>query len=409
MALPDDDAASTAAAPDSPLPAGWVKAKSGSMKRYYWHHAASGTSQWHPPTKEEGQDPLLAKKNAEEKAEEERRSGGPMAQKRDASPSSLSASVSIHQGGASAVSSNKRARTASGDSNNSSAAAAAAAPSSSRTVAGQEESSSSSFSLVEKSRVAIIVPFRDNHVEQKRSEHLSQFLPHMSTFLSNNTSIETFTIYIVQQSNDGRKFNRGKLLNIGFDLARKSDQRHDVFIFHDVDLLPHTSLSPYYSKFPNVPMHIARCWDRYSNNPKYFGGIVSFSASDMRRINGYPNTFWGWGGEDDEMQKRCERLNIKWQHPKQSDVSKDAIQDLENMDLTTKLEFLRGKKNWKCNNKWEALEEHDKTWRTNGLADLSYKVESKEENLQGVKNACLVSVDVQLNPDNHWTNSASKE
>ena len=28
---------------------------------------------------------------------------------------------------------------------------------------------------------------------------------------------------------------------------------------------------------------------QYSNNAKYFGGIVSFSASDMKRINGYPN------------------------------------------------------------------------------------------------------------------------
>lgn len=30
---------------------------------------------------------------------------------------------------------------------------------------------------------------------------------------------------------------------------------------------------------------------------KYFGGVVSFSEEDMKRINGYPNTFWGWGGE----------------------------------------------------------------------------------------------------------------
>jgi predicted glycosyltransferase involved in capsule biosynthesis len=43
---------------------------------------------------------------------------------------------------------------------------------------------------------------------------------------------------------------------------------------------------------------------------KYFGGVVSFSSSDYKRINGYPNTFWGWGGEDDEMQKRLERLGI---------------------------------------------------------------------------------------------------
>jgi N-terminal domain of galactosyltransferase len=27
-------------------------------------------------------------------------------------------------------------------------------------------------------------------------------------------------------------------------------------------------------------------WDRYSNNPKYFGGVVSFSSSDYKRING---------------------------------------------------------------------------------------------------------------------------
>jgi predicted glycosyltransferase involved in capsule biosynthesis len=83
-----------------------------------------------------------------------------------------------------------------------------------------------------------------------------------------------------------------------------------VFIFHDVDLLPQENLGVWYAKFPKAPIHIARVWDRYSNNPKYFGGVVSFSSSDYKRINGYPNTFWGWGGEDDEMQKRLERLGI---------------------------------------------------------------------------------------------------
>ena len=33
--------------------------------------------------------------------------------------------------------------------------------------------------LVKAERVAIIVPFRDAHVEQKRSAHLRKFLPHM--------------------------------------------------------------------------------------------------------------------------------------------------------------------------------------------------------------------------------------
>lgn len=57
--------------------------------------------------------------------------------------------------------------------------------------------------------------------------------------------------------------------------------------------------------------------------------------------------------------------------------------------------------------KWEALEEHDKTWTTNGLADLRYEVLSTvpldgAESVESSK-ATKVTVDVQLNP-NHWGN-----
>ncbi len=263
--------------------------------------------------------------------------------------------------------------------------------------------------------------------------------------------ISDYHIYIVEQSNDGRKFNRGKLLNIGFDIARKNKCRkgassnlssnnnqnhnnihdhsspmvdHDVFIFHDVDLLPTNEeiLSPYYTQFPTVPIHIARLWDRYSNNKKYFGGIVSFSSSDMKRINGYPNTFWGWGGEDDEMQKRCERMNIQWKYPELSarqrqDVISSkipVITDLENMNISEKLSFLKENRVWKCNVKWEALDEHESTWKRNGLADLDYKIlgmvsldddiVEKNGGIMKRSRATKVTVDVKLN-GNHWTNN----
>ena len=172
--------------------------------------------------------------------------------------------------------------------------------------------------------IAIIVPYRDLHASQNRARHLNQFIPHMKKFLNNlvNTNkISDYHIYIIEQSDDKRKFNRGKLLNIGFDFAIKRSEkhppRHNVFIFHDVDLLPQDDLSEYYAKYPSKPIHIARVWDRYNNNQKYFGGIVSFSEDDMKRINGYPNTFWGWGGEDDEMQKRLETTNITWDAPEE--------------------------------------------------------------------------------------------
>lgn len=256
--------------------------------------------------------------------------------------------------------------------------------------------------------VAIIVPYRDLHVSQQRAKHLSKFIPHMKNFLKKlvtNNLIQDYHIYIIEQSDDDRKFNRGKLLNIGFDYAVKRSAQHppphDVFIFHDVDLLPEADLGSWYARFPKKPTHIARVWNRYANNPKYFGGIVSFSAEDMKRINGYPNTFWGWGGEDDEMQNRLETLGITFDAPPSG-----TIRDLEEMDLHTKLQFLKQNKEWKCMVKWEALEEHKQTWMKNGLADLSYDVLNTvemDENDPGPSKVTKLTTDVKLN-DNHWAN-----
>ena len=105
---------------------------------------------------------------------------------------------------------------------------------------------------------------------------------------------------------DGRKFNRGKLLNIGFKIAKAEGV--EQFIFHDVDLIPSPELLHSYTTLQEQPVHIARVWNRYSGNTMYFGGIVSFSCEQFEKINGFPNTFWGWGGEDDEMYKRLKSV-----------------------------------------------------------------------------------------------------
>ena len=90
---------------------------------------------------------------------------------------------------------------------------------------------------------------------------MAQFVPAMDAFLS-RCQLRSFHIFIVEQSNDGRKFNRGKLLNIGFDLA-KTD--YDSFIFHDVDLIPRDDLAEWYRKpvDDRTTFHIARCWNRW--------------------------------------------------------------------------------------------------------------------------------------------------
>ena len=204
--------------------------------------------------------------------------------------------------------------------------------------------SSGDINLEKKSiiKTAIIVPFRDLHIEQNRRKHLEEFIPYMVQFLNNSpsnankTCTYTYEIYIIQQSNDNRKFNRGKLLNIGYDIAKKKGC--NLFIFHDVDLLPSNELLKYYYYTdPNLlkattiddtdavastvdsirsPLHIARVWNRYNSNKSYFGGIVLFTAKLYELINGFPNNFWGWGGEDDEMYRRVKLRKLSIDAPK---------------------------------------------------------------------------------------------
>ena len=38
-----------------------------------------------------------------------------------------------------------------------------------------------------------------------------------------------------------------------------------------------------------------------------FGGAVTFRPELFRKINGFPISFFGWGGEDDAMGSRCSR------------------------------------------------------------------------------------------------------
>lgn len=390
------------------LPPGWSKGYSKSQKRWYYSHVETKHTQWHFPTASEVADPAKAKKRAAEnvRLEKER-----MAKQKPTSSSSSSSAAPPSKKRSEPQAASSSLGLDVGQIVATTKAAAAAANKGEPSKKRPKTLISPNLSLADTTSVAVIVPYRDLHPAQNRAKHLFQFIPHMKKFLQRQVdlgSMSDYRIYIIEQSDDGRKFNRGKLLNIGFDLARKDKvAAPDVFIFHDVDLLPDNKLGPWYAKFPKTPVHIARVWERYSNNPKYFGGIVSFSSSDMKRINGYPNTFWGWGGEDDEMQKRCERLGIRWQHP-----PKDAglnITDLEDMNLSEKLDFLRSNKEWKCMVKWEALEEHDKTWRTNGLADLRYKVlktealDDDDEEAGEVAKAKKITVDVQLN-GNHWSN-----
>ena len=174
-------------------------------------------------------------------------------------------------------------------------------------------------------------------------------------------------IYIIKQG-DNQPFNRGLLLNAGFNIvtslnnnngANSTDMDNDIFIFHDVDLLPDLTLLKQYGDTP--PIHLAVEGYRYVSDPtkgpdKRTGGIISMSGKQFRSINGYPNDYWGWGGEDDELGRRMVHIGLMKQikRPKTG-----KIVDLEGTSLSAKLEFLSNHKEFKCPDKWERRDFHN--------------------------------------------------
>lgn len=183
-------------------------------------------------------------------------------------------------------------------------------------------------------RVAVVVPFRDQ-AEQGRAAHLRTFIkeaiPRIRTVLQSPTT--SVHVFIVEQEEDGRKFNRGALLNVGIAGARSAGA--DIIITHDVDLIPSRPFieTAYRRAVRQLGLrmtdfvHLASAWPRYVDvmGPLYFGGVVAGTVDAWERSDGYPNTFWGWGGEDNALRMRasaCTRISRVPRDP-------DAYTDLE--------------------------------------------------------------------------------
>uniref|UniRef100_A0A8C5VB98 Beta-1,4-galactosyltransferase n=1 Tax=Microcebus murinus TaxID=30608 RepID=A0A8C5VB98_MICMU len=99
-------------------------------------------------------------------------------------------------------------------------------------------------------------------------------------------------------------FNRAMLFNVGFKEAMK-DSVWDCVIFHDVDHLPENDRN--YYGCGEMPRHFAAKLDKYMYilpYKEFFGGVSGLTVEQFRKINGFPNAFWGWGGEDDDLWNR---------------------------------------------------------------------------------------------------------
>ncbi|TDH05842.1 hypothetical protein EPR50_G00126790 [Perca flavescens] len=155
-------------------------------------------------------------------------------------------------------------------------------------------------------KVAIIIPFRH------RENHLKYWLHYLHPILRRQKI--DYGIYIINQLGEDT-FNRAKLLNVGYTEALK-DAEYDCFIFSDVDLIPMDDRNLYHCY--DQPRHFAIAMDKFGFRlpyAGYFGGVSGLSKKQFLKINGFPNEYWGWGGEDDDIYNRITLNGMKVSRP----------------------------------------------------------------------------------------------
>jgi hypothetical protein len=198
-----------------------------------------------------------------------------------------------------------------------------------------------------------IVPYRN------RIQHKFFFSKYMSFILENDNDYE---IYFSHQC-DARTFNRGATKNIGFIAVKNKYPEHykDItFIFNDVDTIPFNKIFDY-----NTTHGIVKHFYGF----KYaLGGIVVMKGADFEKINGFP-CFWGWGMEDNVLQKRCDGYGLHVDRSVFYNIGSPEI-----LQLFDGISRIISKKD-----PWRG--EHDDG--INGLrtiTQLNYKIDEKSEN-----------------------------
>ncbi|XP_072284485.1 beta-1,4-galactosyltransferase 3 [Pyxicephalus adspersus] len=207
-------------------------------------------------------------------------------------------------------------------------------------------------------RTAIIIPHRN------RETHLRHLLYYLHPFLQRQQL--HYGIYIIHQAGNVT-FNRAKLLNVGVREAMR-DEDWDCLFLHDVDLIPENDHNLYVCD-PWNPKHASVAMNKFSYSlpyPMYFGGVSALTPEQYMKMNGFPNEYWGWGGEDDDIATRVRLAGMKIIRPPVSVGHYKMVKQKGD----------RG--NEENPHRFDLLIRTQRMWTQDGMNSLSYTLLSKQ-------------------------------
>ncbi|OCT73582.1 beta-1,4-galactosyltransferase 3 [Xenopus laevis] len=206
-------------------------------------------------------------------------------------------------------------------------------------------------------KTAVIIPHRN------REQHLKYLLYYLHPFLQRQQL--NYGIYIIHQAGNFT-FNRAKLLNVGFKEAMK-DEDWDCLFYHDVDLIPEDDRNLY--TCDRFPKHASIAMDKFGYKlpyKSYFGGVSALSPEQYMKMNGFPNNYWGWGGEDDDIGIRVALGGML--------ISRPSVQYGRYKMIKHGLD----EGNEQNPRRFNMLAKTRRTWKQDGMNSLQYVLLSKE-------------------------------
>ncbi|XP_016421156.1 beta-1,4-galactosyltransferase 1-like isoform X2 [Sinocyclocheilus rhinocerous] len=174
-------------------------------------------------------------------------------------------------------------------------------------------------------KVAIIIPFRH------RDEHLKYWLYYLHPILQRQQL--DYGIYVINQR--PLRLGKGETSACSF-----SGQSHYASLAASDEWLPYA---------------------------QYFGGVSSLSKEQYLKINGFPNNYWGWGGEDDDIFNRVSSKGMSISRP-------DGV-----IGRCRMIRHDRDKQNDPNPQRFDRIAHTRETMASDGISSLTYNVVNIEK------------------------------